>query len=548
MQSMFLGKKYIAINITLVNIPLQNEAHMLLNLTNNDITDENLRLSFHTKFLALVFSIGLFLIFIVGYIALKGLKSDFDNNFPSVLNEINLLNEFQNQYIFEAMDFLQYQHIENHNKSAYLWNLYKNLYVDNNIRRNQGGFNFIRELYKSIFFKISFKEIKLLESQKVALIEELNNIVGFQVNGKDQKLDSLRDKKQISQLTTNIMNIETSIRIIEKNITNSFFAATINILCMIAMLIFIIVIGLTFVILNFMQRLNTYLKRLFDNATEELQNLNAKLQQEVKAQVEIIREKDRIMYAQSKLVSMGEMIQNIAHQWRQPLNSIILIIQAIKSKFDKGKLNQTMIDSQTKLALNIAENMSKTIDSFRSFFRMDSTIHNFNLKDTIQDSIAISKPIFQSLNIHINVECPNDIILYGNKQVLIQVLLVLFGNSKDAFIERNIKYAECFIMVTRDDLENKGYICMSYYDNCGGITEEILDKIFEPYFTTKHKSLGTGIGLYMARELLNNHLNADIIASNHSFTYRQKRYNGALFTITIKLNKDRRIYAQARLP
>ncbi|RDU72939.1 sensor histidine kinase [Helicobacter aurati] len=505
---------------------------MWLNLINNNLSDDNLHLTFHTKFIALIFSIGLFLIFLVGYIALNGLKADFDNNFPDVINEMNFINEFQNQYIFEALDSSYSSQIDPYDKSTYLWNLYKNLYVNNNMKRDSGGFNFIRELYKTIFFKVTFKKLRALESQKVSLIDELNSMIGFGMSSKfDKKLDALQYAKTVSQLSTNIINVETSIRILEKNITDNFFIATLNVLCVVALLVFVVVISLSVVILSFVQKLNIYLKQLFDNATEELRNLNAKLQQKVQEQIEIIREKDRIMYAQSKFVSMGEMMQNIAHQWRQPLNSLILIVQAIKSKFDQGMLTQLVINKQTQLALTIADNMSNTIDNFRSFFHMENTQQDFNLKEAIISSIKLNQPMLRSCNINVCVECPSDIVLYGNRQSFTEVLLVLLNNSKDAFKEQQTQRGECFVKVIRQDK----YIIISYYDNCGGIEDEILEKIFEPYFTTKHKSLGTGIGLYMAKQLLNNHFNANIVASNYVFDYKQQEYRGALFTIILEL-------------
>ena len=506
---------------------------MWTNVENPDLSDDNLKLTFHTKFITLIFFIGLFFIFIVAHISLKGLKADYDSNFPVFPNELNLLSEFQNEYISMVLG----KNMDSTNpqpNSQKLWNLYKKLYINNSIKRHEGAFNFLRELYKSVFLSSNFHKLQQLESTKEALIRELDDIVQGRFD-EGEWLDSAQSARRVSQLGASIVSTEAAIHIIEKDITTAFFGATLNILYVVTLLVFTTVMSLSLVILRFAQRFNIYLKKLFDDATEELRHLNTNLQQEVGKQVGIIREKDKIMYAQAKFASMGEMIQNIAHQWRQPLNSIILIVQAIKIKFDNGTLTSKTIQEQTTLALTIAQNMSNTIDNFRSFFRMEGSRCRFNIKETLLDSLALNKPAFHSLDIHTHVNCPDDIIIYGNKEVLIQALLVLLSNSKDAFIESKMQDGSCFINAER----SREYITINYHDNCGGIKDDIIENIFEPYFSTKHSKVGTGIGLYMAKELLNNYLHANINVSNHYFTYGDIPSKGALFTIKIPILQEK---------
>ena len=502
-----------------------------------EISDKNLKLQFHTKFISFIFSVGILMIFIVAYLSLKGLKSDFDNSFPKPLHQINLLNEFQNKYMLETISLLQNESNlkSHHTESTYLWQVYKNkIYED--MKQGNKVFMLLRDVYQHIFLSNQFHEIQKLRARERKFMQALDNIITTDSIGIFYNQNMLLyNAQRVSELSFSISDTQVAIYTLEKTTTDNFHMATLGMLWAVTLLVFGIVVTLSLVILNFIQRLNGYLKRLFDNAIRDLRNLNAHLQEEVDKQIQVIREKDAIMYVQSKLASMGEMIQNIAHQWRQPLNSLTLLIQGIKSKYDNNKLTREIIHNQTQLALNIAQNMSSTIDNFRNFFRLDTGFEYFNITHAVKDAIEINKPMFDSLKICIDFDDSDEIVLFGSKHALMQILLVLFSNSKDAFIERKISEPKCFVTFATE----QNYAIIRYYDNAGGIADTLLDKIFEPYFTTKHKSLGTGIGLYMAKEILANHLQGSIEVKNYHFSIsqdaKQQEYKGALFVLKLRL-------------
>ncbi len=501
----------------------------------HNVSNENLKLKFHARFLTFIFSIGIFMIFIVSFLSIKGLKNDFDNNFPEPLNEISLLNNFQSQYMLDTINILQSHEINKkpYLMSLYYWRLYEDILHSSNNKK--GIFVSLRKFYQTTFLTHKFLTIKDLHNKKNNLIKQVDNIISLDIEHAkiNDKTNILKHAKKINELSANIINTKVSIYAIEKETTDYFHNATINMLCAMTLLVFCAVIYLNLIIVGFIGRLNEYLKKLFDNATKELRNLNLHLKNEIQKQVETMREKDNIMQAQSKLASMGEMLQNIAHQWRQPLNSIILIIQGLKSKSDKNTLTKEIVKNQTKLALNIAQNMSATIENFRNFFRLETNFEYFYIKEAIKHAIELNQPTNDSLNIKIHLKQKNEIKMFGNKNAFTQIILVLLNNAKDAFIERNIKNPHCFIH-TESFTDS---IIVHFYDNAGGINQDIISKVFEPYFTTKHKSVGTGVGLYMAREIITKHLQGNIEIDNIEFNYKGEFHKGALFVLKFHIVK-----------
>jgi len=174
--------------------------------------------------------------------------------------------------------------------------------------------------------------------------------------------------------------------------------------------------------------------------------------------------------------------------------------------------------------------LSDTINDFKNFFNPNKEKNKFNIKYSYKKSLSLSNSKLKELNIQI-IENTNNIIINGLENELIQVLMNILNNAKDA-LSLSINN-EKFIFVDIYEKDNNATI--SIYDNAGGISENIINKIFEPYFTTKHKSQGTGIGLYMSNEIISKHMNGQIIVSNKEFIYNNQPYKGALFKITIPL-------------
>lgn len=243
-----------------------------------------------------------------------------------------------------------------------------------------------------------------------------------------------------------------------------------------------------------------------------------------------LKEKEKMMIQQSKMAAMGEILENIAHQWRQPLSTISTASTGIKLQSEHGILtNEILIDSMDIINKS-SQHLSKTIDDFRGFFKPNQKKESFNVKYTFEKIIMIIGNKFDGEKIKFIDDIENfQITNYNN--ALLQVFINIFTNSKDAFNENNIKERFIFIDVSNDEYT----ATIQIKDNAGGIPSKIINKIFEPYFTTKHQAQGTGIGLYMSEELVVKHMKGKIKVENSRFLYKEKRYSGALFTITLPL-------------
>ncbi len=249
---------------------------------------------------------------------------------------------------------------------------------------------------------------------------------------------------------------------------------------------------------------------------EELIEKNIKLEIEIKKN----EEKQHIIESQSRFAAMGEMISMIAHQWRQPLSSIgtasfNLKYKLLTEKFDldtqEGREEQTNFFSKKLDEIEFyVQNLTNTIDDFRNFFKTDKVPVNATVESPIQKAIKIIQSDLKSNKIELvqNFESKRKIDIYENE--LIHVFINILKNAQDKFLEKQTKNAK--IEINTLDLENG--IQIEIYDNGGGIAEEDLDIIFEPYFSTKKEKNGTGIGLYMSKIIVQNHHNGNLFAKN----------------------------------
>jgi len=239
---------------------------------------------------------------------------------------------------------------------------------------------------------------------------------------------------------------------------------------------------------------------------DDLRSLNESLEQRVRQEVAKNREKDTLLIQQSRLATMGEMMHNVAHQWRQPLSAITLILYNIRDDFEFGDLNEESLGKQVALGELLAGKMSSTIDDFRNFFRPDQAATHFNLGKSVQQALHLVEASFSNSRIDVAVETAEDVQVEGYANEYSQVLLNVLTNAKDAVSRRN-DAGKVTIVVER----NNGMGVVRIRDNGGGIPEDVLPKIFDPYFTTKES--GTGIGLYMSRMIMS-HMHGDITARN----------------------------------
>lgn len=241
----------------------------------------------------------------------------------------------------------------------------------------------------------------------------------------------------------------------------------------------------------------------------------------------------KVMESQAKLASMGEMIGNIAHQWRQPLNVISTIASGIKVKSEYDQLDISEILPDMTNIINQTQYLSDTIDDFRDFIRNSNNKDDISIRNAIEKTLSITYSSMQNNNINIIIYIENDIIIKGFKNQLIQAFINIITNAKDALNEKNTENK--LIFIDTNFLSND--LILTIKDNAGGIKKEVINKIFEPYFTTKHKSIGTGIGLSMVHQIITDHHNASIEVSNETYIYNKIEYTGACFKITFKADE-----------
>ena len=245
-------------------------------------------------------------------------------------------------------------------------------------------------------------------------------------------------------------------------------------------------------------------------AHEELKGLHKDLQKKVNNTVEELREKDHILIQQSRHAAMGEMIGNIAHQWRQPLAMVAAIIQNYEDAYEDGTLDMAYIEKHTEVIMDILTKMSRTIDDFRYFFKPNKLKENFNIKDVINKTLEFLESSLNFNQIKVSLELTADCVVQGFPNEYSQALLVILSNAKDELIERQIKAKQITILLNK--IEDKYVLKIS--DNAGGITKEVLPKVFDPYFTTKEQGKGTGVGLYMAKMIIEKNMEGKLSAKN----------------------------------
>jgi PAS domain S-box-containing protein len=243
---------------------------------------------------------------------------------------------------------------------------------------------------------------------------------------------------------------------------------------------------------------------------ENLQYLVQEKTQENLKQREMLRE-------QSKMAAIGEMIGAIAHQWRQPLNALSINIQNLEYDFEDGIIDKEFIKEFVEKNNKTIGFMSSTIDDFRNFFRVDKEKDFFSIKEAVESSISMQSAQLKNHSITLYLE-GDDFEVNGYKSEFQQVILNIINNAQDALMENNIRDPKIEIR-----LENG---IVSIKDNAGGIPKDIIDRVFEPYFTTKEYGQGTGLGLYMSKMIIEDNIEAKLKVSNVD--------DGAMFTIDFR--------------
>ncbi len=258
----------------------------------------------------------------------------------------------------------------------------------------------------------------------------------------------------------------------------------------------------------------------------ELSELNKNLDHKVKEEINKRREQEEMLIYQSRLAAMGEMIGNIAHQWRQPLNALGIIIQNMNLGYSMNNLSDSFMNKSVNDSMKLTRMMSKTIDDFRNFFKPNKIKEKFKLQESLDRTMELVDSSFKLYNIKVLYETPNDIYVYGFPNEFAQALLNILSNAKDALLENKIKEPKIIVKISSDDK----YGILEVLDNAGGISEKIMPNIYEAYFTTKDDGNGTGIGLYMSKIIVEQNMNGKVKCANIK--------DGAVFSLSIPLYEE----------
>lgn len=529
-------------------MPLHRRVHALL---------EQITFSNKTRILIAIIAGGMISIGFLMFISIFALKFDYETLFQSRTMPLVELEEIKDLYavnIHDTLYDLQFNNISFTNANEVItlahqiideqWNNYQS-----SINHEVGGVARFANWWLGLFLLAS-------ESAPKSLYQEgITSKVRAKMDAIDSRVETIlklakkEEFKNIPNLTTetfleiNALNIYISSligthlkdAISEKIRTERIFHTSIFMLILLIGLVFILSIVVSVVLINHFKELHNSLEEKVDEKTKALQELNSSLEKRVTKEVELNRKKDQIMFQQSRLASLGEMLQNIAHQWRQPLGALTMIIQSFETKHMAGKLTGEFIEERVKDAQVLARGMSETLDDFRTFFNPNKSKRAFDLRHSIQKSIDLSRYLLEKEGVDLELFMDENIRIYGFKNELSHVFLNLINNAKDA-LEGKPGPKKIFVYVKNTEKE----IHISIIDNAGGVNEEILPRIFDPYFTTKHQSVGTGIGLYMSKQIIEEHMQGTITCKNinHKMGTLQF-YKCAMFSIIIPRNPQK---------
>lgn len=274
-----------------------------------------------------------------------------------------------------------------------------------------------------------------------------------------------------------------------------------------------------------LQELNQDLELKVQNKTEELLQLNQTLQERVDAATKEIEEQSVQLIAQARMAQMGELISMIAHQWRQPLSSISAIVGTLTLDIIMDAYKKEFFEERLESINQLSQHLSSTIDDFRDFFKTKKEAEETTTQEILQASIQIIAPTLESnlIQVELLLNTPSiKVSTYINE--VKQVILNILKNAQEALKEQQNANAKIWI----SDYAYDGYAVLTIEDNAGGIAQNILPKIFDPYFSTKQAKDGTGLGLYMSKTIIQEHCKGKLSVTNTP--------HGAKFMIQLPLN------------
>jgi C4-dicarboxylate-specific signal transduction histidine kinase len=252
------------------------------------------------------------------------------------------------------------------------------------------------------------------------------------------------------------------------------------------------------------------LEQQLQEQAAKIVQLDGTVREQVRDEVDKSRERDHLLLLQSRSTATGEMIGNVAHQWRQPLTAISLLIQDLRECYVYGEFSKEYLDTTVSNALNIIQHMSQTIDDFRNFFRQDKEKQAFSVREVIERSLSFIAASLRYYSTTVEISVDDDLIAHGYPNEFSQVLLNIIGNAKETFRERGTANPLIQIRAFREGRRT----VVTITDNGGGIAEDAMDHIFEPYFTTRTAGNGTGLGLSMSKTIIERNMDGTLTACN----------------------------------
>ncbi len=478
--------------------------------------------------LLLVTTVGLLFVGILEYIGLYSIKHGLQTSYTHHTQAIEHIQELSNVYNITIQKHLKtYQDNKtdtNHTllnlqedilHTSKLWNIIKNNQPTNS--------NTIKKEIKEINSLLT-NTLKYLDSNRSTTIQnkDIKNYQNYLLSF---------NQKAASILTKHHKQLQIEAKEIDKH----YYATLITTIIFIIILLVISII-LAYSIYKDIKKLIFNLSEIVEKKTKDYQELALQLEYKVNKEVIKNREKDQIMYQHARLAAMGEMIGNIAHQWRQPLNALTVLIQSFGIKSMSGNLNQEFIDKQVDEGLRLANQMSNTIEDFKNFFSPHKDREYFGIVETLRETLELVEFFCKDEHIDIKLIAKDEIRVYGYSNEFSQVILNLLNNARDNFKQKDIQKNRKIVIKVEKKHKPEPFVMISFIDNGGGIDTHIIDRIFEPYFTTKHKSTGTGIGLYMSKQIIEKQMHGLVTMKNITSKLGTKTtYQCAQFIIAIPI-------------
>ena len=373
-------------------------------------------------------------------------------------------------------------------------------FVDESIQVREGVF--IEYFWEKPLSKVAYKKYGFFK-----FIPELNWVIGTGLYLSDTK-------EEIEQ---------------NKNTLKQQIYGFIRKIVIISLLVLGVVTVLTFSVSNLTRQLFVNYQKKIKDKRNLLKQTNKKLEQKIKNAVEVAQSKDRMMLQQSRLANIGMILNMVAHQWRQPLNGVSSLLMELESNVKFKTIQKESIFATVQASNKLLDFMSNTIDDFIHFFKPDKKKSHFYLQDAIDEALSLLSASFEHTNIRLQKDLKINPLVYGYEREFEQVILNILSNARDALVQRNVPNPK--IRVQASFADNETLVTIS--DNAGGIKEDDLEKIFEPYFTTKDASTFTGIGLYMAKIVIEQNMQGKLKASNDE--------KGAVFLIVLKKARDQEV-------